>query len=105
MQTLLQVLTVCEVLGDISRYADTAVAVFGRGHTRSNKIEIRAEWEEGMPKPPSDGPKLQTPVLAKLSVVRGTTKLGSHQEPRFKADGHRIPPSCRMSGLSCTGGL
>ena len=109
-----QVLTVCEVLGDINRYADAAVAVVGRlersvslidhyeflsqdqcrhpaithGHTWSNKIEIWADWEEGMPKPPSDRPKLQAPVLAaKLSVVRGTTKLGSHQKPRFEADG------------------
>ena len=110
-----QVLTVCEVLGDVNRYTNTAVAVVGRmersvsvidhyeflsqdrcehpaithGHIWSNKIQIWADWEEGMPKPPSDGPKLQAAVLAaKLSVVRRTTKLGSHQEPRFKADGH-----------------
>jgi hypothetical protein len=111
----LQVLTVCEVLGDVNRYTDTAVAVVGRiersvsvidhyeflsqdrcehpaithGHTWSNKIQIWSDWEEGMPKPPGDVPKPQAAVLAaKLSVVRRTTKLGSHEEPRFKADGH-----------------
>jgi len=41
-----------------------------------------------MPRPPSDRPKLQEAVVAaKLSAVRRTTKLGSHEEPRF-ADGH-----------------
>ena len=111
----LQVLTVCEVLGDVNRYANTAVAVVGRmersvslidhyeflsqdrcehpvvthGHVWSDKIQIWVNWEEGMPKPPSDRPKLQRPVVAaKLSVVRKTTKLGSHEEPRFKEDGH-----------------
>ena len=96
-------LTVCEVLGDVNRYADTAVAVVGRmersvslidhyeflsqdrcehpaitrGHTWSNKIQIWADWEEGMPRPPSDGAKLQAAVLAaKLSFVRRTTRLG-----------------------------
>ena len=42
-----------------------------------------------MPKPPGDRLKLQLPILAaKLSVVRKTTKLDSHQEPRFRADGY-----------------
>jgi hypothetical protein len=104
------VLTVCEVLGDVSRFTETAVAVVGRmersvslidhheflsqdrcerpvithGHTWSSKIQIMVDWEEGMPKPPSDRLKLQLPILAaKLSVVRKTTKLDSHQEPRF----------------------
>jgi len=60
-----QVLTVCEVLGDVNRYADTAVAVVGRME-RSISLIVPA---------------------AKLSVVRRTTRLGFHQEPRFKADG------------------
>ncbi|SPF42136.1 hypothetical protein SBA4_290018 [Candidatus Sulfopaludibacter sp. SbA4] len=110
-----KLLTVCEVLGGVNRFADSAVAVVGRkersvsvidhyeflsqdrcdhpvithGHRWSNKIQIWVDWEEGMPKPPSDSPTLQGAVLAaKLSVVRKTTRLGSHQEPRFKADGH-----------------
>jgi hypothetical protein len=109
-----KVLTVCEVLGDVNRYTDTAVAVVGRmersvslidhyeflsqdrcehpvvthGHVWPDKIQIWVDWEEGMPKPPSDKPKLQgTVVAAKLSAVRQTTRLGSHQEPRFKVDG------------------
>jgi hypothetical protein len=111
----MQVRTVCEVLGDVNRYADTAVAVVGRmersvslidhyeflsqercehpvithGHVWSDKIQIWVNWEEGMPKPPSGRPKLQDAlVAAKLSVVQKTTKLGSHQEPRFSGDGH-----------------
>ena len=44
-----------------------------------------------MPKPPSDRPKLERPVLAaKLLTIRKTTKLGFHREPQFKADGHSI---------------
>ena len=112
-----RVLTVCEVLGDVTRYADTAVAVVGRmersvnlidhyeflsqdrcehpvithGHVWPDKIEIWVAWEEWMPKPPIDRPKLERSVLAaKLLVVRTTTKLGVHQEPQFKADGRSI---------------
>jgi hypothetical protein len=114
---LVRVLTVCEVLGDVTRYADTAVAVVGRmersvslidhyeflsqdrcehpvitrGHVWPHKIQIWAAWEEGMPKPPIDRAKLERSVLAaKLLVVRTTTKLGVHQEPQFKADGRSI---------------
>jgi len=112
-----KVLTVCEVVGNVPLYADTAVAVVGRlertvsltdqseflsqdrcehpvithGHTWSDKIQIWAAWEEGMPKPPSDRPKLERSVIAtKLSILRKTTKVGSHQEPQFKADGRSI---------------
>ena len=110
-------LTVCEVLGNVTHYADTAVAVVGRmersasltdhyeflsqdrcehpvithGHTWSDKIQVWAAWEAGMPKPPSDRPKLERSVVAsKLSILRKTTKLGSHQALQFKADGHSI---------------
>jgi hypothetical protein len=112
-----KVLTVCEVLGNVTQYADTAVAVVGRmersvsltdhyeflsqdrcqhpvithGHVWSDKIQIWTAWEAGMPKPPSDRPKLERSVLAaKLVVTRKTTKLGFHQEPRFKANGDSI---------------
>jgi hypothetical protein len=112
-----KVLTVCEVLGDLTRYADTAVAVVGRKersvsltdhyeflsedrcghpvithrHVWSDKIQIWAAWEAGMPKPPTDRPKLDRSLVAsKLLIIRRTTKLGFHQEPRFKADGHSI---------------
>lgn len=110
-----KVLSVCEVLGNVNRYADTAVAVVGRmersvglidhyeflsqdrcenpvithGHTWSNKIQIWTASEEGMRKPPSDRPKLErAAIAAKLSVVRKTTKLGSHEEPRLDVGGH-----------------
>ena len=37
---------------------------------------------------PSDRPKFERSVVAmKLSIVRKTTKVGSHQEPQFKVDG------------------
>lgn len=108
------VLTVCEVLGDLNRYADNVIAVVGRlersvsvidhyeflsqdrckrpvityGHVWSNKIQVLVEWEEGMPRPPTDSPQLEKGVVAaKLSAVRKTAKLGSHQEPRFRPDG------------------
>ncbi len=105
-----KVATVCEVLGNVDQYADTAVAIIGRmersaslidhydflsqdrcahsvvthGHTWSNQIEIETDWEEGMPKPPSDAPTLERTVIAgKLSAVRKTTPLGSHTEPGY----------------------
>lgn len=113
----LKVLTVCEVLGNLPLYADNAVAVVGRmertvslidhseflsqdrcghpvithGHTWSDKIQVWAAWEAGMPKPPSDRPKFEASVVAmKLSIVQKTTKVGSHQEPQFKADERSI---------------
>lgn len=112
-----RVLTVCEVFGDVTRHAGTAVAVAGRlersasltdryeflsqdrcehpvvtnGHVWSNKIGIWAAWEEGMPKPPVDRPKLERSVLAaKLFIIRKTTKLDLQDRPQFEADRHRI---------------
>jgi hypothetical protein len=111
------VLTVCEVLGDVARYANTAVAVAGRmersvslidhyeflsqdrcerpvithGHAWSDRIQVWTGRQAGMPKPPGNRPKLEPSVLAsKLSVLRQTTPLGSHKEPQFKSDGHAI---------------
>jgi hypothetical protein len=111
------VLTVCEVLGDVARYADRAVIVLGRiessvglidhyeflsedqceqplithGHLWSNKIQIWAGWDPGMPKPPRAKPQLEPPTLAaKLLIVRRTTKLGFHDEPYFKKDGNSV---------------
>jgi hypothetical protein len=112
-----KLLTVCEVLSDVNRFANTAVVVVGRmersvslvdqyaflsqdgcehpmntqGGPWSQKIEIWTTWEEGMPKPPSDRPRLnRAAIAAKLSVVRKSTNLGSHEEPLFKGDGHSI---------------
>jgi hypothetical protein len=103
----IKVLTFCEVLGNISRYDNSAVAVVGRmersvsyvdhyeflsqdrckhpiithGHTFRNRIQIWTDWEEGLPKPPADTPTLNGVVVAaKLAAVRKTTELGSHQE-------------------------
>jgi hypothetical protein len=112
--------TVCQVLGDANRYTDKAVAVVGRmersvslidhyeflsqdgcehpvnsrGGMWAQKIQIWTNWEEGMPKPPSDRPRLgRAEIAAKLSAVRKTTKLGSHEEPRFRSDGHAVSSS------------
>jgi hypothetical protein len=100
--------TVCQVLADVSRYTDRAVSVVGRMERSvslidhyeflsqdgcehptnglsgpwSQKIEIWTGWEEGMPKPPSDRPRLtRGAIAATLSLVRKGTKLGSHEEP------------------------
>jgi hypothetical protein len=108
------VATVCDVLDDVNRYADADIAIVGRmersvssidhaeflsqddcdhpltthGHTFQNRIQIVTDEWEGMPKPPSDRPKFEpTRLAAKLSAVRKTTDLGSHQEPRFNAEG------------------
>ncbi len=112
-----KVLTVCEVLGNVHRYSNAAVAVVGRmersvsvidhyeflsqdhcehpvitnGHTWENKMMIWASSEMGMPDPPSDKPDLDhSIVVAKLSTLRKTTKLGTHKEPAFKAEDHQI---------------
>jgi YgiT-type zinc finger domain-containing protein len=112
-----KVLTVCEVLENKTRYADTGIGVIGRmersvsltdhyeflsqdrcehpvitpGHVWSDKIQIWAAWEAGMPKPPSDRPEFDRSVVApKLLMVRNSTKLGFHREPRFKRYGHSI---------------
>jgi len=109
----IKVLTVCEVLGDVSHHSDAAVAVVGRmersvsltdhyefisqdrcerpvithGHVWSNKIQILTDREAGMPKPPREKPGLErSAIAAKLSTIRKTTKLGFHQEPQFKVD-------------------
>jgi hypothetical protein len=112
-----KVLTVCEVLADVSRYEDTVIAVVGQlarsvslkdhneylsqercqrpvvthGHAWSDRIQIWTHWEEGMPAPPSDSPRLDPAVVGgKLSLVRKTTRLGIHQEPRFTIEGQVI---------------
>jgi hypothetical protein len=112
-----KVFTVCEVLADVNRYADSAVIVVGRmersvsltdqyqflsedqcehpvithGHVWSNKIQVWARPEKGMPKPPRAKLQLeQSAVAAKLLAVRQTTKLGTHEEPYFKKDGNSI---------------
>ena len=45
-------------------------------------------WDEGMPKPPNDRAKFdRTRITAKLSEVRRTTALRSHEEPQLNAEG------------------
>lgn len=109
--------TVCEVLGDLRHYTNTDVAIVGRmernvslidhyefisqdhcehpvithGYLWSNKIQILTGEDAGILKPPGDEPKLaHSAIIAKLSIIRKTTKLGFHQEPRFRADGRVI---------------
>lgn len=112
-----KVLTVCEVLGNVTHNANTAVAVVGRmeqrgglidrstflsqdqcehpvvthGHVWPDEIQILDFWEAGMPKPPTDRPTLEGSVVGpKLLMIRKTTELGFHQEIQFKPDGHSI---------------
>jgi len=61
------------------------------GHLWSNKIQIWPGWDPGMPKPPRAKLQLEPPALAaKLLIVRGTRKLGFHDEPFFKKDGNSL---------------
>jgi hypothetical protein len=112
-----QVMSVCEVLADFERIGDTPVVIVGRmessvslidhyeylsedrcehpvvthGHTWKTKILIWTGSEEGMPKAPSDNPKLEpTQLAAKLSVVRRNTELGTHTEPVFNRSSHQV---------------
>lgn len=108
-----RIMSVCEVLADYARLADTPVVIVGRmdaiagiidrsdylsedgcehpivtfGHTWKMKIRILGSIP-GMPKPPSDNPKLEPAQLAeKLLVIQRTTELGTHEEPVFKKGG------------------
>src|SRR5579859_1510550 len=88
-----EVVTVCEVLGNPAKYAHKSVAVVGRlessvslvdhynylsqdqcehpvvthGHVWSNRIQIETVWERGMPKPPQDRPRLDRGLIAAKS--------------------------------------
>ena len=76
-------LTVCEVRGDHNRYADAAIAVVGRMERSVSLIDHYERLSQGRCK----HPVRRKDVAAKLQTVRKTTKLGSHQEPRFHAAG------------------
>jgi hypothetical protein len=110
-----KVLTVCEVLADVKRYANSAVIVVGRmersvdltdhyeflsedqcehpvithQHVWSNKIQVWTSSDKGMPKPLHAKLQLeQSTLAAKLLAVQRTTKLGTHEEPYFKKNGN-----------------
>ena len=109
-----KILSVCEVLGAYRRYAGNAVAIVGRlessvsltdhyeylsqdgcrraivthGHKWSNEIQLWG-WDEGMPRPPREHAKFDpTALAAKLALVRRTTMLGVHKEPRLQVQAH-----------------
>ena len=109
-----ELVTVCEVLGNVNRYMDADVAIVGRmdrsvsivdhseflsqdrckhplmthGHTFPNRIQIWTDWEQGMPKPPDDSPRLERAlIVAKLAEIRKTTRLASHEKPQLDAKG------------------
>jgi hypothetical protein len=110
-------LTVCEVLAHVERYADKSVAVVGQidrsvsvidhseflsqdqcehplvrhGHRWVDKIGVWTNSTEGMPDPPANRLRFE-PLLvaAKLSMVRKTTSLRSHNEPTFRLEGKAI---------------
>jgi hypothetical protein len=104
--------SVCEILANAARYADTDVAIVGRlersvslvdhyeylsedqcarplithGHTFPNRIQILTYWELGMPKPPDVTRTFErTRIAAKLSEVRKKTELGTHEEPQISS--------------------
>jgi len=111
------VVTVCEVLGNPAKYAQRPVAIVGRlessvslvdhynylsqdqcehpvvtyEHVWSNRIQIETVWERGMPTPPQDRPRLDRGLIAaKSAEVHKTTVLGSHEEPLFRREGRSI---------------
>ena len=105
-----KVTTVCEVLGNPNQYRDSVVAVVGRlrlsmslidsseiltedrcgkpivtkGFVWRNEILIWSNSGDELPKAPTEEPNLDKELVAKqLAVVRQTTKLGVHREPRI----------------------
>jgi hypothetical protein len=109
--TLVKPVTVCEVLADLKRFSGKPVAIAGRldcswsltdhtchlaedkcdrpvvtqGFVWPNKILLMENWEEGMPKPPTESPEIESAaVLQKLSLISRTTSLRFHKEPLFR---------------------
>lgn len=106
------IVTVCEVIENMSAYVDRTVAVVGRLQLQASFIDPHAflvqdgcerplvtagrtwpsemlifDWggEPDLPKPPSNRPRLdRTDVAAKLKLVRKTTALGYHKEFTFE---------------------
>jgi hypothetical protein len=104
--------TVCDALADRNKFNGKPVAIVGRvdcrrsiidqvcflaedrceqpvtadGYAWPNKVLIVDYWEEGMPRPPSRSVIDQDTLAKKLALVRKSTTLGSHKEPRFKAE-------------------
>jgi hypothetical protein len=113
----LKPVTVCEALAHRKRFSGKPIAIIGRidcgsslighicflaedrceqpvrsdGYTWLNEVMIIDYWEQGMPKPPAIMPEIDQNTLArKLSMVRKSTTLGWHKEPRFKTSGRSI---------------
>jgi len=112
-----RMLTVCELLADRQALHDKNVAVVGRldcghslidnpcrltadrcdrtiitpdGHRWPNQVYL-GDWEEGAPRPAHTDFHIDQAVLdQKLSLLRSTTKLGFHKEPRYKTEGRVI---------------
>jgi hypothetical protein len=112
-----RVVTVCEVFSNLTGFAGTNLAVVGRmerrvgpidhyewlsqdnckqpltieGRVRPNRILIGLFGEAGLPEAPNDRPTLSPGMVAsRLLLVRRTTKVGVHKEPRFKRAGSSI---------------
>lgn len=98
--------TVCEVLGDLPKYSGKDVAIVGRldcdiglidrtcfltqdqcdqsimteAFVWPTKVWIVEYWDETIPMPPLGNPQIDVPkLIEKLSILRKTTKLGSHR--------------------------
>jgi hypothetical protein len=109
--------TVCEVLGNPKAFSGRPVVIVGllecdwsvidhtcylaedrcdrpvttEGYVWPNKILLAGYWEEGMPRPPTRKPKVDSAaVFQKIQFLRTTTTLGFHKEPRFKTEGDTI---------------
>jgi hypothetical protein len=116
--------TVCESLANRKKFSGKPIAIVGRiecgaslidhvcflaedrceqpvrtgDYTWPNQVFIANYWEEGTPKPPSLMPEIdQATLLKKLSLVNKSTKLGLHEEPRFRAEGNTIVFSHRAN--------
>ena len=108
---LVKPVTVCEVLADLNRFSGKPVAIAGRldcswsltdhtchlaedkcdrpvvtqGFVWPNKILLMEDWEEGMPKPPTESPEIESAaVFQKLFLISQTTSLRFHKEPLFR---------------------
>ena len=114
---LVKPVTVCDVLADLDRFSGRPIAIVGRldcswsltdhtchlaehkcerpvatqGFVWPNKILLMEDWEEGMPKPPTENPEIESAaLLQKLSLISQTTRLGFHKEPLFRGKDHTI---------------
>lgn len=116
-----ELVTVCEVLGDATKYNGTRVALLGRadcgpllidrscflaedrcpqslvthGHRWPTKIWLQFDYGNGLPKTKLPEEKLiveEPAMIDKLAVVRRSTKLGFHRGMVFGGEDNAVVP-------------